>query len=100
MWNEKKPWWQKPKGDPRKAVDREYAKNWCVIKVMGWVMMDKNGLIISETTSLYKACATLNAPKYFTNSGEAEDSAVMSNLTKQEAYECAKGLNFLDGQND
>ena len=99
MWNEKKPWWQKPKGQGRKSPDREYAKNWCVIKMMGYVEMNKFGQVISKTESLYKACAMLNAPKYFTNNGEVEDSAVMINLTKQEAYECAKGLNFLDEGN-
>lgn len=98
MWSEKKPWWQKPKGDPRKAVDREYAKNWCVIEVKE--VRYELHQFTPATTHTYKPCAMLNAPYYWTNDGKAESTAVMSNLTKQEAYECAKGLNFLDGQND
>jgi len=94
MWNEKKPWWQKPKGDPRKAVDREYAKNWCVIEV--WELKNEFHKFTPSIIRSYKPCAMLNAPIYFKAEGKAESSAVMSNLTKQEAYECAKGLNFLD----
>jgi hypothetical protein len=94
MWNEKKPWWQKPKGDPRKAVDREYAKNWCVIE-MKEVRQELHNFM-PTITHVYKPCAMLNQPKYFTADGAIKNSAVMENLTKQEAYECAKGLNFLD----
>jgi hypothetical protein len=49
-------------------------------------------------THVYKPCAMLNQPKYFTADGAIQSCAVMENLTKQEAYECAKGLNFLDGE--
>ena len=96
MWNDKKPWWQKPKGDPRKAVDREYAKNWCVIEMVS-MKLTLNGFS-PVMVSFYRACAMLNAPKYFTEDGKVESSAVMSNLTKQDAHACAKGLNFFDGQ--
>ena len=94
MWNDKKPWWQKPKGDPRKAVDRQYAKNWCVIEVAE--LRHELHKFTPTIVRFYKPCAMLNAPKYFNSDGTIEDSAVMINLTKQEAYECAKGLNFLD----
>ena len=94
MWSDKKPWWQKPKGDPRKAVGREYAKNWCVIEMKE--VRHELHKFTPTIIHIYKPCAMLNAPKWFTAEGEVKDSVVMSNLTKQEAYECAKGLNFLD----
>jgi len=94
MWNDKKPWWQQPKGASRKSPDRQYAKNWCVIEV--WETRHELHKFTPTLVHIYKPCAMLNAPKYFNSDGKVEDSAVMSNLTKQEAYECAKGLNFLD----
>ena len=94
MWNDKKPWWQKHKGDPKKLVDRRYAKNWCVF-VQRFGVYDIN----SWKTNLivrYTACAKLNVPRFLHQT--QEEVVVVDNLTKQEANEVAKGLNFLDGQ--
>ena len=96
MWNEKKPWWQKPKGDPRKAVDRQYAKNWCVVKVMASAEYIGGRLTITSLT--YKPCAKLNAPKYYNENMQLESSIAVDNLTKHEAHCVAKGLNFFESE--
>ena len=94
MWNDKKPWWQKPKGDPRKAVDSKYAKNWCVIVVAE--LKHELHKFTPTVVSFYKPCAKLNVPRFLNQS--KEEVIAVDNLTKQAAHECAKGLNFLDGQ--
>lgn len=96
MWSEKKPWWQQPKGASKKSPDRQYAKNWCVIEVAE--LRHELHKFTPTVVRFYKPCAMLNVPKYFKADGTVEDSAVMENLTKQAAYECAKGLNFFDGE--
>ena len=94
MWNDKKPWWQKPKGDHKKVVDRQYAKNWCVfVQKLG--VYDPNSWG-TKVMIHYTACAKLNVPRFLHQT--QEEVVVVDNLTKQEANEVAKGLNFLDGQ--
>ena len=95
MWSDKKPWWQKPKGDPRKAVDREYAKNWCVIKVAVGYRHDVNSWSAVYTFE-YKAVAKLNAPMMYDAEGKMHKAIEVDHLTKHEAHCVAKGLNFLD----
>ena len=95
MWSDRKPWWQKPKGQSRKSPDREYAKNWCVfVQRLGVYDINswKTNLIVR-----YTACAKLNVPSFLHQT--QEEIVVMDNLTKAEAVACAKGLNFLDGEN-
>lgn len=49
--------------------------------------------------ALYKPCAKLNAPSSLYVGNQQVTQVTVDNLTKQEAYEVAKGLNFLDGSN-
>jgi len=51
----------------------------------------------SKIRLIYVACAKLNAPKIFDAEGQLLSNIAVDNLTKQEAHEVAKGLNFLDG---
>lgn len=95
MWNEKKPWWQKKARDNQANTNPK--KTWCVIKVAVGYVYNPNTWG-NEYTYQYKAVGRSNAPVYWTAEGKAVSSAVMENLTKQEAYECAKGLNFFDGE--
>jgi hypothetical protein len=46
----------------------------------------------------YKAVAKLNAPLLYNELSSRSKPIVVDNLTKQEAHEVAKGLNFLDGE--
>ena len=94
MWNDKKPWWEKRRKDNQ--TNNSVTKNWCVIKVATSYRENLNTWELDYTYQ-YKAVGRSNAPVYWTAEGKAVSSAVMENLTKQEAYECAKGLNFLDG---
>lgn len=94
MWNDRKPWWVKKAKDNK--VDKTHWKNWCVVKVAEFRQSQYSWG--HSIVSYYKACAKLNAPKYFTADGIVEQPIEIDNLTKQEAYEVAKGLNFLDGE--
>ena len=90
MWSNRKPWWAK-KAEENK-VDKTHYKDWCVIKVvMGFVPNQW------DPAYGYKPCAKLNAPKIYDAEGLMQTTIVVDNLTKQEAHEVAKGLNFLDG---
>jgi hypothetical protein len=96
MWSDRKPWWVKKAKDNK--VDKTHWKNWCVVEVMVWTNTNSNGGFMGYMRNEYKACAKLNAPKYYTAQGVIESPIAVDNLTKQEAYEVAKGLNFLDGE--
>jgi hypothetical protein len=96
MWSNKKPWWAK-KAEENK-VDKTHYKDWCVIKVAkkyGNYNLNTWGIdVIYE----YKAVAKLNAPLLYNELSSRSKPIVVDNLTKQEAHEVAKGLNFLDGE--
>jgi hypothetical protein len=92
MWNSRKPWWAK-KAEENK-VDKTHYKNWCVIEMVKTTAITGSGLWLVKE---YKACAKLNTPKLYDLDGNLVKPVVVDNLTKQEAYEVAKGLNFLDG---
>lgn len=93
MWNDKKPWWQKKAKDNQ--TNNSVKKNWCVIKVAtGYKPSAVWGEF--EYTYTYKAIGKNNVPIYWTDEGKAVSSAVVENLTKHEAYCCAKGLNFFE----
>jgi len=93
MWNDRRSWWAK-KAESNKA-DKTHYKNWCVVKVA----------VRYSTTSIrpvlvyqYKAVAKINAPHRYGATGKLVAEVEVDNLTKQEAHEVAKGLNFLDGE--
>ena len=95
MWNDRKPWWSKKAKDNQGS--KTHYKDWCVIKLAkryGNYNLNTWGIdIIYE----YKAVAKSNAPKYWNpDTGKYEVAVEVDNLTKHEAYCCAKGLNFLD----
>ena len=95
MWNDRKSWWAK-KAEDNKA-DKTHYKNWCVIKVAVGYRHDVNSwnpVYVFE----YKAVAKLNAPMFTDAYGKVSKAVEVDNLTKQEAHEVAKGLNFLDGE--
>ena len=94
MLSNRHAWWDKRAKDNK--VDKTHWRNWCVIEVAE--LRHELHKFTPTVVRFYKPCAMLNAPIYWTAEGKAVSSAVMSNLTKQEAYECAKGLNFLDGE--
>jgi hypothetical protein len=95
MWNDRKSWWAK-KAESNKA-DKTHYKNWCVIKVAVRYKNDINKWQFLPAYR-YKAVAKLNAPTQFDTKGKATKRIEVDNLTKQEAHEVAKGLNFLDGE--
>jgi hypothetical protein len=95
MWNERKSWWAK-KAEDNKA-DKTHYKNWCVIKVAVRYRHDTslwNPVIVYQ----YKAVAKINVPHRYGATGKLVAEVEVDNLTKQEAHEVAKGLNFLDGE--
>lgn len=93
MWSDRKSWWVKKAEDNK--VDKTHYKDWCVIEKCSLsIVHGGQGLLI---TKVYKACAKLNAPKIYDVAGLMQTTIVVDNLTKQEAHEVAKGLNFLDG---
>jgi hypothetical protein len=92
MWSDRKPWWAK-KAEENK-VDKTHYKDWCVIEVYKARAVVGSGLWLVKE---YKACAKLNAPVRFDLDGKTIQKIVVDKLTKQEAHEVAKGLNFLDG---
>jgi len=92
MWNSRKPWWAK-KAEENK-VDKTHYKNWCVIEMVKAKAITNSGLWLVKE---YKACAKLNIPTLYDLDGNIVKPVVVNNLTKQEAHEVAKGLNFLDG---
>ena len=95
MLSNRHAWWDKRAKDNK--VDKTLWRNWCVI-VFGEARYSLNKWD-PTFIRVYKPCAMLNAPRYFNpKTGKMEQVMEMSNLTKQEAYECAKGLNFLDGE--
>ena len=92
MWSDRKPWWAKKAEDNK--VDKTHYKNWCVIEMYSLsVVHSGQGLTLA---TVYRACAKLNAPKIY-DDGIMQTTIVVDNLTKHEAHEVAKGLNFLDG---
>jgi hypothetical protein len=97
MWSDRKPWWAK-KAEENK-VDKTHYKNWCVIEVLTVeTIQDPSKWNVDYLyIKKYKPCAKLNAPVRFDLDGKKIQSVVVDNLTKQEAHEVAKGLNFLDG---
>jgi hypothetical protein len=95
MWNDRKSWWAK-KAESNKA-DKTHYKNWCVIKVATGGRYDINTWGIAYIFQ-YKAVAKLNAPCVYDAVGKITHPIEVDNLTKQEAHEVAKGLNFLDGE--
>jgi hypothetical protein len=92
MWSDRKPWWAK-KAEENK-VNKTHYKDWCVIKTVRLVAVHNSGNWLEKE---YKACAKLNAPITYDRDGNKSRAIVVDNLTKQEAHEVAKGLNFLDG---
>lgn len=93
MWSDRKPWWAK-KAEENK-VDKTHYKDWCVIETHSLsIVHGGQGLSIA---TIYRACAKLNAPKVYGIDGLMQPTIVVNNLTKHEAHEVAKGLNFLDG---
>ena len=94
MLSNRHAWWDKRAKDNK--VDKTHWRNWCVIEVVE--LRHELHKFTPTVVRVYKPCAMLNAPIYWAAEGKAVSSAVMENLTKQEAYECAKGLNFLDGE--
>jgi hypothetical protein len=92
MWSDRKPWWAK-KAEENK-VDKTHYKDWCVVELVRLRAVNNSGLWLEKQ---YKPCAKLNAPVRFDLDGKKIQSVVVDNLTKQEAHEVAKGLNFLDG---
>ena len=98
MWNSRKPWWAK-KAEENK-VDKTHYKDWCVVEVLTIeAIQDPSKWNIDRLyIKRYRPCAKLNAPKWYDAlTGNMQSSIAVDNLTKQEAYEVAKGLNFLDG---
>ena len=97
MWNDRQSWWAKKAKEQQ--TDKTHYKNWCVIhEGSGMVILNMNGQV-KVFKGKYKACAKLNTPKYHNPAtGKYEANIKVDNLTKQEAYEVAKGLNFLDGE--
>ena len=95
MWSNRKPWWVK-KAEENK-VDKTHYKDWCVIEkyVLHEEDIPPNFAMVMQ--KVYKPCAKLNAPKIYDRDGNLSTTIVVDNLTKQEAHEVAKGLNFLDG---
>jgi len=93
MWSDRKPWWQKKAKDNQ--TDTNPKKTWCVIKI---AVGHKPTATFGEFEYIfkYKPCPKVNVPTYWTDEGKAVSSAVMDNLTKHEAYCCAKGLNFFE----
>ena len=91
MWNDKKPWWQKKAKENQ--TDNSHRKTWCVVHVVGEVAYVGGRL---HFKALYKPCAKLNAPSALFVGDRNISEVKVDNLTKQEAYEVAKGLNFLD----
>ena len=97
MWNSRKPWWQKKAKDNNEAENKHY-KNWCVIRVAVRYRHDPNKWEPVYTFE-YRAVGRMNVPQYYDNeTGKLKKDIEVDNLTKQEAYEVAKGLNFLDGE--
>ena len=90
MWSNRKPWWAKKAEDNK--VDKTHYKDWCVVEKYRLSDLHEPHLRLT-----YIACAKLNAPKIFDAEGNLSTTIVVNNLTKQEAHEVAKGLNFLDG---
>lgn len=90
MWDSRKSWWAKKAEENR--VDKTHYKDWCVVKVVVGFAFDS-----WYPQYQYKACAKLNAPKIYDRNGIISNTIAVDNLTKQEAHEIAKGLNFLDG---
>jgi len=91
MWNDRKPWWQKKAKEHQ--TDNSHYKTWCVVHVVGEVAYIGGQL---QFKALYKPCAKLNAPSVLYVGDQQVTRIAVDNLTKQEAYEVAKGLNFLD----
>jgi hypothetical protein len=91
MWSDKKPWWQKKAKENQ--TNNSHHKTWCVIQVVASAAY-VNGKLCFQ--SEYKPCAKLNAPSKFYIEHQILSNIAIDNLTKQEAYEVAKGLNFLD----
>ncbi len=97
MWNSRKSWWAKKAEENR--VDKTHYKDWCVVEVYQFVV-ENDPRQWSQTAFIvrkYKPCAKLNAPKIYDSNGIMSNTIAVDNLTKQEAHEIAKGLNFLDG---
>jgi hypothetical protein len=95
MWSDKKSWWQRKATDNQ--TDNAVRKNWCVIRVaVGFRHLPNQWEPVY--TFRYKAVGKGNAPKIYTADGRLMQQVEVDNLTKQEAYEVAKGLNFLDGE--
>ena len=92
MWSDRKPWWQRKSKENQ--TDNAVRKTWCVIEMYSLsVVHGGQGLTLA---TVYRACAKLNAPKIY-DDGIMQTTIVVDNLTKHEAHEVAKGLNFLDG---
>ena len=91
MWNERKPWWQKKAKE--RQTDNSVKKTWCVIQVVAGAAY-VNGKLCFQ--SEYKACPKTNVPSRTYMDNRLLSNTAVDNLTKQEAYEVAKGLNFLD----
>ena len=96
MWSDRKPWWVKKAKDLQ--ADKPHYKNWCVIKVAVAYRHDPSRWS-GVYTYQYRAVGKANAPQYYDpETGKLTRGVEVDNLTKQEAYACAKGLNFLDGE--
>lgn len=95
MWSNRKPWWAK-KAEENK-VDKTHYKDWCVIEMVEWHTVNDPTFWVSAKHRVYKPCAKLNAPRIYGEDGNLIKPIVVDNLTKHEAHEVAKGLNFLDG---
>ena len=95
MWSDRKPWWVKKAKDLQ--ADKPHYKNWCVIRVhVGYAYISNT--VGDHPIFSYRAVGKSNAPLYYDEHGKLKKSIEVDNLTKQEAYEVAKGLNFLDGE--
>lgn len=97
MWSDRKPWWQK-KATDNNQPDKSHYKNWCVIKVAVAYRHDPTKWA-GVYTYQYRAVGKVNAPQYYDpETGKLTRGVEVDNLTKQEAYAVAKGLNFFDGE--